>query len=352
MKDLTDGTFSIIPLETTDDCLIAHIDKIEIKNGYIYIMDQKAQSMYIFDMNGKYLNKIHKRGQGPGEYTNLSYMTVTDSSVIIIDHYTGKQIEYNTSSLQPIKEERILEKIWATEIFSLRKTTYYINNWSNSDAGKFRLFSRKNNTTNFEKYLPFEKDPICIGINGPVYAIAGNEASLIYSGDDNIYRLKEGKVFPEYEIRFKEKKIEYSNRENIATDFMNSPPGRIEGITAINESDKYLFIDICVTVKDNTPIGPGNYDSYTCIHNKSDHSTVICADMIYNSTFDGDYTIRRIIDNKMIYWRDASVLKIIYAKEALANRTFTNKAYEERLKSVMANLTEDDNPVLFIYGLK
>jgi hypothetical protein len=354
MKDLTDGTFGIIPLETTDDCLIANIDKIEIKDDRIYVMDELAQSVYIFDMNGKYLNKIHKRGQGPGEYTNLSYMTVTDSSVIIIDHYAEKQINYSIPSLQPIKKERIFEEIWATEIFYLQGTVYYINEWSNSAAGKYRLFSEKYGSDNFEKYLPFEEEPIGMGINGPIYAINGNEASLIYSGDDNIYRLREGKAFPEYEIRFKDKKVEYSGqREKVGAEFMNSPSGRVKGINRINESDKYLFIDISIIVKDNTIIGPGNYDVYRCIHNKSDHSTVICpVYTIYSSTFDIACAVRRIIDNKIISWWNPDILLAVYTEEELEKRTFDNKAYKERLKNVLANLTEDDNPVLFIFGLK
>jgi hypothetical protein len=353
-KDLTDGTFGIIPLETTDDCLIANIDKIEIKDERIYVMDQLAQSVYIFDMNGKYLNKIHKRGQGPGEYTNLSYMTVTDSSVIIIDHFTEKQINYSIPSLQPIKEERIFEKIYATEIFYLNGTIYYVNEWSNSPAGKYRLFSGIYGSDNYEKYLPFEEEPICIGINGPVYAINGNEASLIYKGDDNIYRLREGKVFPEYEIRFKDKKVEYSGkREKVVEDFINSPTGRVKGINRINESDKYLFIDIGIVIKNNTIIEPGNYDVYRCIHNKSDHSTVICpAFTMHNSTFDVACVVQKIIDNKIISWLNASLLMAVYTEEEFEKRTFGNKAYEERLKNVLANLTEDDNPVLFIFGLK
>jgi hypothetical protein len=354
MKDLTDSTFGIIPLETTGDCLISKIDKIEIKNERIYVMDQLAQSVYIFDMNGKYLNKIHKRGQGPGEYTNLSYMTVTDSSIIIIDHFVEKQIIYNIFSLQPVKEERIFEKIWATEIFCLDGTVYYINGWSNSPAGKYRLFSEIYGSDNFEKYLPFETEPISIGINGPVYAVSGNEASLIYSGDNNIYRFREGKAFPEYEVRIKDKKVEYSgNDEKIAEDFMNSPSGRVVGINRINESDKYLFIDINITVKNNTPIGPGNYGTYVCIHNKSDHSTVICPEYtLYNSTFDAAYSIRRIIDNKIISWLNAGMLLAFYPEEELAKPTFNNKAYKEQLQNVLANITEDDNPVLFIFGLK
>jgi hypothetical protein len=354
MKNLTDGTFSIIPLETTDDCLIAEIDKIEIKNNRIYIMDELAQSIYIFDMNGNYVDKIYRRGQGPGEYTNLSYMTVTDSSIIIIDHFAEKQVEYSIISLECIKEERPFEKIWITELFCLSETIYYVNAWSNSQAGKFRLFSRKFGSDNFEKYLPFEEEPISLGINGPIYSITDNEASLIYSGDDNIYRIRDGKVFPEYEVRFKDKKVEYSSGE-VVNVFKDNPPGRVIGIGRINESDKYLFIDVGMTTKDNTPAGPGNYDIYTCIINKSDNSTVIYPHVVYNSTFDSNYVayvVRRIIDNKVIHWENATTLFFSYPKEELAKMDFRNKEYGERFKNVVTNLAEDDNPVLFIYGLK
>jgi hypothetical protein len=352
MKDITDGTFSIIPLETTDDCLISKIDKIEIKNNRIYVMDQLAQSVYVFDMDGKYLNKIHKRGQGPGEYAKLSYMTVTDSSVIIIDHLSERHLEYSIPSLKYIGGKRLFDKIWATELFYLNGNVYYINEWSNSAAGKFRLFSTKYNADNIEKYLPFEEEPVSLGIKGPVYAISGDEVSVIYSGDDNIYRIRGEKVFPEYEVKFNDRKVEYSSGkvENI---FQDNPPGRIIGINKINESNKYLFIEINLTVKENTPAGPGNYDHYTCIYNKSDHSTVIYPDVAYNSKFDDKYiTVNRIINDQIILWHEAHFMSILFSKEKLAKQTFQNKAYGERLKNVMENLTDDDNPVLFMFGLK
>jgi hypothetical protein len=245
MKDLTDGTFSIIPLETTDECLIVEIDEIEIQNNRIYIMDDDTQSVYVFDMDGKYLNKIHSYGQGPGEYINLSYMTVTDSLIIIIDRIAEKQIKYNTFSLQFVKEESIFEKIWTKDIFYMNETVYYINDWNSSAAGNFRLFSIKNNSENFEKYLPFEEEPI--RIIGPVYATNGNEASLIYSGDNNIYRIRDGKVFPEYEIIFEDKQVEYPYGK--VEDILHNPPGRVIGIKEINESDKYLFINVIMTTK-------------------------------------------------------------------------------------------------------
>jgi hypothetical protein len=254
----------------------------------------------------------------------------------------GKQIEYRLTSLQFIKEEQLFKKIWATEIFSLSGHIYYINSWSDSPSGKFRLFSRKdNNTDSFDKFLPFDKDIApSMGINGPVYAINRDEVSLIYQGRDLIYRIRNGDVFPEYEVKFKDKKVVYSSKvENV---FKENPPGRVIGINVINESDKFLFIDVSMT---------GDPD-YTFMYNKSDHTTIVYPQIAINSLFDNEQIqVNRIIDNKIIHWRDARTL--LLQKEYLyAEQTFKNKPYETCLKNVLANLTEESNPVLFIFNLK
>jgi hypothetical protein len=345
MKDITDTTFQIIPLETTDDCLIANIDKLEMRNNHIYVMDRLAQSVYMFDMTGKYLNKIDSRGQGPEEYAFLSNMTVTDNSVIVIDHITGKQLEYSVPDLKFIREERIFEKILAEELFTVAGTIYYVNDYSD-DAGKFRLFSRKTDAKDFTKYMPCEEFSLGQGIDGTKYAITGNEASLIYSGSDTIYRIRENKIFPEYVVKFKDKIVEDIFSDNLA--------GRVEGIKSIYESDKYLFIEISMTTKKNTFLGPGNYGIYTCLYNKSDHTTIIYP-WVCNSIFDDNifFSLNFIIDNKIIFWIEAHMfIKRSFSEEQLSKQPLKNKAYENRLRSVLANLKEDDNPVLTIYNLK
>lgn len=59
---------SIIPLETNDESLFQEINRISISNGRIYIFDNKLDKICIFDEKGKYINQIHKVGQGPEEY--------------------------------------------------------------------------------------------------------------------------------------------------------------------------------------------------------------------------------------------------------------------------------------------
>lgn len=62
----------IIPLETTDESLIKRMyGEIYYKNNF-YILDKPQKKILVFDSNGKYLRKIDKCGNGPGEYSDLT----------------------------------------------------------------------------------------------------------------------------------------------------------------------------------------------------------------------------------------------------------------------------------------
>lgn len=66
---------SMVKLETLDTCLIGQIAQIEIKDGYFFINDSWKRIL-MFDTLGNFIKQIGRQGQGPGEYTNVSTMTV------------------------------------------------------------------------------------------------------------------------------------------------------------------------------------------------------------------------------------------------------------------------------------
>lgn len=74
----------LVPLETTDECLMSDVDKIVVAGDTIYLMDSRAKSILMFDRKGKFLSKIHRWGRGPGEYLTLDDFTVTRSGQIIV----------------------------------------------------------------------------------------------------------------------------------------------------------------------------------------------------------------------------------------------------------------------------
>lgn len=54
------------------------------ETGNIYILDRKAVHIKVFDRQGNFVRAIGKKGQGPGEFQNLSTFQVTPQQEIIV----------------------------------------------------------------------------------------------------------------------------------------------------------------------------------------------------------------------------------------------------------------------------
>lgn len=71
-------SYRYIPLETKEESLMGYIQKVIFYEDRIYVRDVETNSVYIFDLTGKFLNKIGKKGQAPGEFTDLLYGMLAD----------------------------------------------------------------------------------------------------------------------------------------------------------------------------------------------------------------------------------------------------------------------------------
>ena len=73
----------IVPLETTPECLISPIDKLEIADDKLYLLDNEQDFIFIFSRQGKFINKIDDIGRGPEEYYELSDFHIDDSLIYV-----------------------------------------------------------------------------------------------------------------------------------------------------------------------------------------------------------------------------------------------------------------------------
>lgn len=338
---ILDTTFRIVPLATNDECLISNIDKLEIVDGKFYIMDHMSQSVYVFNPDGSYAGKIHKHGRGPGEYANLSNMTVTENSILVIDHFTGKQVTYDRQTLQPVSDDYdIFKNLWCLDLFAIGDIIYYINDWSNSPVGKYRLFSKSEKKNSYSNFLPFKKAPDVLMINGPQYGIAGNEALVIFSGDDYIYKVSKDSVSVKYRVEFKDPKAKYTpgHPEKVFED--NRGRSTVLGINQIQQAERYVFAEVGFTREND----------YYFIYDKAKDDMRIYQ-RASNSNFSDYFTfsIDRVIGNKAVYWTDANTLGLSY--KYVTDRT-PKTGFEKELYGLLDKLSENDNPVLFIFDIK
>ena len=70
MKDLF-SRLEVIPLETSDSCLLVFPDKVLCANGRYEVFDHKRFALFLFDEEGRFIKQVGKRGEGVGEYREV-----------------------------------------------------------------------------------------------------------------------------------------------------------------------------------------------------------------------------------------------------------------------------------------
>lgn len=93
-------TPDVIVLETKNECIIRNIYALEVYNDKIYILDDKAYSLFVFNRDGSFLHKIGCRGNGPGEYIDLSDFSIDRARGIIYlwDEAADKAYKYDAKT--------------------------------------------------------------------------------------------------------------------------------------------------------------------------------------------------------------------------------------------------------------
>lgn len=98
--NITDKLDSVryIPLETNSQSIMGSISKIIYHKGYFYILDsQSTNSIFIFNNEGRFVEKISRKGRGPGEYSKISDFCIdrTNDQIVIFADMPIKIIRYS-----------------------------------------------------------------------------------------------------------------------------------------------------------------------------------------------------------------------------------------------------------------
>ncbi len=90
---------SVIPLETTEECVVLNIKKLYEKSGNIYILSESSSgqtALYRFDNKGHFLNRIGRIGNARNEYNKINTFFVHEDEVYIIDSNKRNIIRYSS----------------------------------------------------------------------------------------------------------------------------------------------------------------------------------------------------------------------------------------------------------------
>ena len=188
---------SFIKLQTTRECFISHIHQIEFYKELIYILDG-FNIIYIFKLNGEYVNKIKHIGKGPGEYTKISKFRIQNDTIVIGDTKICKIINYSLEG--DFLEEHRLDFNFRDFGTTNRFYCLYDDNRNDKRGYKSKLlyFDKKNYELN-RAFFNYDKHQEYRTNNFYKY---NDKLRFTHGMDPYIYEVEDSLLIPVYKIDF------------------------------------------------------------------------------------------------------------------------------------------------------
>lgn len=98
-----------IALETTEANLLSGLESLSVRlqQDTLYIWDRHQQELSQYDERGRYLQKLSRRGNGPGEYISVSDFVVLDTMVCLLAGANKKIMFYRKSDFSHVGDLKI-----------------------------------------------------------------------------------------------------------------------------------------------------------------------------------------------------------------------------------------------------
>jgi hypothetical protein len=132
-----------IVLEVTPNSLLRGIYKLCVMNELLIVMDNNPTSISVFNRDGKFLHKIGRRGQGPGEYIDIADFCIdtVSKTIYLSDFHTRKIHHYDLYSGKYLKSIQ-LNKI-ANWFVYYHENELYVSDSDFQDKNKARFLLHK-----------------------------------------------------------------------------------------------------------------------------------------------------------------------------------------------------------------
>ena len=319
-------TVKSIKLETSENCIIGEIKKVQIFKENIYILDDVSNSLYLFDKFGKFINKLDKVGQGPGEYITMMDFEVNDSGIYALD-VSSRSINQYDFDLNHIR--KIPFPFASINFHPLNDTLFYIYNEPVSFSDYHMITEVNNEGEVLDNLFPVKQQT-----KEPFYWASYNSVFQTYKGDayfsprynNTIYTKKGKEWMKEIQVSFKNKT--FPENEDIQMYDISSSDFPYILREHYFISNKYIIIDFSTN--------KGRCFSFYNKETKQVETGLAQNDLI------PDY------DRFFPRWQgDDFLIESVNAEYVLEDFPGLLNTNTE-----LSNLKSDDNPVLVIYELK
>lgn len=334
-----ESEFFILPLETTDSCLIGNIENITYANDLYYILDNNS-IIYIFNPEGKFVSKLNKIGRASDEYINIRDFAVMGENIWTYDGMTFKLscFDKNLNKVEDIQTNTVIKTIGR-----VGKSIYAAGNWFGFNEENFQVIEYDTQDREMKKMMQYpsqNQEYVALGIGRQLAPLA-DSCLFMQAYCDTLFLLNNGVVTPRYQYRFTERFI--NNRFTPAEYRKNGEkPELITGIYSIYQTPASVLIQY-----------PEGNEYKLAIYNKKSETSKVYSIQFFNSAMGNlKMMLPYFTENQEIITTYTANGLVNYSDQIFDKNKFKNIADKQKIENVVSGLKEEDNPVVFRYKLK
>lgn len=131
----------VVLLETKPECVVQNIRSLEIYKEDIYILDDRANKLYVFDGNGKFKRTISSPGRGHGEYMKLADFSIdrTKEVIYLLDEATDEILKFRLDDYKFLSSIKAVQNGYLTYCMQEIGGKIYLNRSSVLEKEKYEL---------------------------------------------------------------------------------------------------------------------------------------------------------------------------------------------------------------------
>lgn len=131
----------VVLLETKPECVVQNIRSLEIYKEDIYILDDRANKLYVFDGNGKFKRTISSPGRGHGEYMKLADFSIdrTKEIIYLLDEATDEILKFSLDDYKFLSSIKAVQNGYLAYSMQEIGGKIYLNRSSVLEKEKYEL---------------------------------------------------------------------------------------------------------------------------------------------------------------------------------------------------------------------
>lgn len=330
-SELISDEFKVVQLESTENSLIGHVNKVLFQDEYIFVFDwHMAKSIFMFSNSGKFIRKIGESGPGPEELEGPSDFFIDDNLIYILD--MGINIKIFNFEGEFVKSQRV-DSIGAVNFIKLSGAEIYGFIGGNADHN---LKITNGDFNVIHSYFPYQNRDLDKIIINPLYRNE-SDGKIIYRRNlnDTLYQItSKGDLMPYRFFDFGDKSIRNTQIDPATEkgEILQYKTGSSAQIQFYRESNLagYLVFEI-----DN--------QYWITIHSKLSGKTKIFkyTSFINDLTFEKRSYPIGVDKDYFVY-----VIEPEFLLEGIEKNSENGNAVHPKIKEIVNQIQEDSNPIL------